>query len=436
LAAAKRPLVIAGAGCGSLAVIQATGAVAAALCRVNPAAGLTFVLPECNGMGMAFLPGDGLEAAVQAVRTGQADTVIILEADVYRALPAEQADALLAAANVIVLDHLTNATVAKASAVLPAATFADSDGTLVSNEGRAQRFFQAMPPVGEVKAAWRWLGELSALAGKTPINPWQSLDDVLAALAEAIPQLKTAVAAAPAAEFRAHGQRVPRQPHRYSGRTAITANLDVHEPKPPDDVDAPMSFSMEGFDGSPPAALIGRFWAPGWNSVQAITKFQQEVAGPLLGGDPGVRLIEPCSPAAPGWESCQQRTAEGPPAADATWGEEAAVAPAPAFVSREGLFLVVAAYHVFGSEELSVLSPGIAQRAPRPYVLVNPADAERAGLTAGGMVTVSFVESPGAVAGLVVRVDPGVALGVAMAPVGLPGLTTMALPAWAKLTKT
>ena len=30
--------------------------------------------------------------------------------------------------------------------VLPAATFAETDGTLVNNEGRAQRFFQVFVP--------------------------------------------------------------------------------------------------------------------------------------------------------------------------------------------------------------------------------------------------------------------------------------------------
>ena len=34
------------------------------------------------------------------------------------------------------------------------------------------------------------------------------------------------------------------------------------------------------------------FWAPGWNSIQAVNKFQEEIAGPLRGGDPGVRLLE------------------------------------------------------------------------------------------------------------------------------------------------
>ena len=52
--------------------------------------------------------------------------------------------------------------------------------------------------------------------------------------------------AAPSSKFRMAGAKIPREPHRYSGRTSITANISVVEPKPPDDPDSALSFSMEG----------------------------------------------------------------------------------------------------------------------------------------------------------------------------------------------
>ena len=67
----------------------------------------------------------------------------------------------------------------------------------------------------------------------------------------------------------------------------MLADVSVHEPKPPADPDTPLAFSMEGYQDQPPAPLISRYWSPGWNSVQALNKFQQEVGGPLKGGDPG-----------------------------------------------------------------------------------------------------------------------------------------------------
>jgi NADH-quinone oxidoreductase subunit G len=106
---------------------------------------------------------------------------------------------------------------------------------------------------------------------------------------------------APDADFRIKGAKIPRQPHRYSGRTAMLANISVHEPKPPEDPDTPLSFSMEGYEGKPPSSFISRYWSPGWNSVQALNKYQQEVAGPVEGGDPGKRLIEPKRDAKPAY---------------------------------------------------------------------------------------------------------------------------------------
>ena len=91
-------------------------------------------------------------------------------------------------------------------------------------------------------------------------------------------------------------QKVAREPHRFSGRTSKDANWTIREPQPVDDTQTPLSFSMEGDQNPPPAPLVPRFWWPGWNSNEAINKFQIEVGGPLHGGNPGKRLIEPLSP--------------------------------------------------------------------------------------------------------------------------------------------
>ena len=36
--------------------------------------------------------------------------------------------------------------------------------------------------------------------------------------------------------------KVAREPNRYSGRTAMLANISVHEPKPPEDPDSALRF--------------------------------------------------------------------------------------------------------------------------------------------------------------------------------------------------
>jgi len=407
----RRPLVFSGAGCGSLAVARAAANVAWALNRTGRAARLSFSVPEANSLGAAFFDAPPIEAALEALRRGAADTVIIVENDIYRRLDKVSADALVAAArHVVAVDHLDHPTAARAEVVLPAATFAESAGTLVNNEGRAQRFFQVFVPRGAIRESWRWLGDLAPAAGRGAANPWPGLDDLLAALARAMPVFRDVPAIAPPAGFREVGQRIPRQPHRYSGRTAMTADVDVHEPEPPPDPDSPLAFSMEGYPGQPPAPLIPRYWAPGWNSSAALGRFQIEVGGPLHGGDPGRRLVAPAP-------------AEGSP-----YFKDV---PA-AFVPREGEWLVVPAWHIFGSEELSVLAPGIAELAPKPYVAVGPEAAARLGVGEGDEVTLTV----GAlVERLPVRVRPALAEGLAALPVGLPGMPVVALPAWGRLAK-
>ena len=144
LADAERPLIVSGISCGSEALIQAAANIARALKALNRPGELSYIVPECNSTGSALMGGRSLSHALQTVQEGRADTVIILENDLYRRAPAAAVDALFEAAkHVIVIDHLAHATSARADVVLPAATFAESSGTLVNNEGRAQRFYRA-----------------------------------------------------------------------------------------------------------------------------------------------------------------------------------------------------------------------------------------------------------------------------------------------------
>jgi NADH-quinone oxidoreductase subunit G len=401
---AKRPLVVSGPSLGSQATMQAAANVAWALCTPDRPADLCFTVPESNSLGLGLMGGADLQAAFEAVQSGAAETVIILENDLYRRAATTIVDAFLEAArHVILLDHLKNATSAKAEVILPVATFAESDGTLVNNEGRAQRFYQVFVPEGDIQASWRWLREMMVAAGYAGAEVWQTLDDITAALAEAMPFFQPIPEIAPPEGFRMAGQKIPRQPARYSGRTAIQANIDVSEPKPPDDPDSPLSFSMEGYEGAPPAALIPRFWAPGWNSVQALNKFQSEVGGPLRGGDSGQRLIEP-----------------------AQIDRIIYFAEIPAaFSPRVDEWLIVPIYHIFGSEELSILTPGVAERAPQPYLALSPKEATKLHVADGEVIEISI---DGTGCPLPVKFMPTLPAGLAGLPAGLPGLGGMTPP--------
>ncbi len=417
---AKRPLVVSGTGAGSLAVLQAAANVARALWEGNRNAALSLVAPECNSVGLALIGGPGInnmgiKDAVKAVAEGRADTVIILENDVFDRLDLPDVQALLRARQVVVLDHLPNHTISSLHAgcvVLPAAAFAQGSGTLVSSEGRAQRFYKVFnAPSGRTAEGWRWLRDLLVDLGRPGSESLFSLDEVLSAMGREFPAVRGAVEAAPAADYRIEGMKVPRQPHRYSGRTAIRADIDVHEPKPHEDADTPLSFSMEGFEGQPPAPLTSRFWAPGWNSVQSVNKFQSEVGGPLRGVDPGRRLIE-----VTGMGRVSYFTD----------------IPGP-FTPRADEFLVVPLYHVFGSERLSAMSPGIGELVPPPHVVLNKTDAES--IKALSDMKEARIDFGFASFRLQVRPDPLMPRGVAgLFPYGFPGLHGVVLPAWGKIT--
>src|SRR5208337_2625332 len=391
LKSAKNPLVISGMSCASQTVMEAAANVAMAA-----HAALSLTAPECNTVGAALIGGFPLTAAFEAVRSGRADTVIILENDLYRRAPAEEVNAFLSAAkHVIVLDHVANSTTEKADLELPAGTFAESDGTFISSEGRAQRFFQVFTPQNDVLASWRWLKP----------DRWRNLDDVLAALSRELPELAPASCAAPSAAFRIAGAKIPRSPLRESGRTAVLVNINISEPKTPEDPDSALSFSMEGTSEKPPAALIPFFWSPGWNSIQAVNTYQKEPGGPVRGGDAGVRMFEPAAPN--GHSSDRQAWFSAIP---------------PAFEPREGEWLLLPMYDFIGSEELSQAARGLAELAAKPYVAVNCSD-----LAEGAEVEVSCASGTFR---LPIRFRPDLPRGVACLSAGIAPLSGVTMPAW------
>ena len=184
LQGAKKPLVISGCSLGSEAVLKAAANIANALSAHNPAAGLVLTVPECNSLGLALLGGHKLESAFGAIDHGYANAVIVLENDLYRCAPKNEVDTFLKPGKeIVVLDHLHHATSEQATMVLPAGTFAEADGTLVNNEGRAQRFYQVYPQPEDIQESWRWLLQLGAQINHPVLQQWQHLDDITAAQA-------------------------------------------------------------------------------------------------------------------------------------------------------------------------------------------------------------------------------------------------------------
>ncbi|MEW7854348.1 NADH-quinone oxidoreductase subunit NuoG [Pseudomonas chlororaphis] len=402
LLAAKRPLIIAGTSLGSKALIEAAANIAKALKLREKNGSISLIVPEANSLGLAMLGGESVDAALQAVIDGKADALVVLENDLYTRTDAAKVDAALNAAKVlIVADHQKTATSDRAHLVLPAASFAEGDGTLVSQEGRAQRFFQVFDPTYMdasilVHEGWRWLHALRSTLLNKPVD-WTQLDHVTAACAQSNPQLARIVDAAPSASFRIKGLKLAREPLRYSGRTAMRADISVHEPRTPQDQDTAFSFSMEGYSGSvEPRSQVPFAWSPGWNSPQAWNKFQDEVGGHLRAGDPGTRLIESQGDSL-GWFASVPR----------------------AFSPAQGTWQAVPFYHLFGSEENSSKAAPVQERIPATYVSLAKSEADRLGVNDGALLAVSVA---GQTLRLPLRINEELGAGLVALPAGLAGI--------------
>lgn len=398
LLAAERPLVIAGTSLGDAHLVAAAQAVIDALAAAGRDVGAMMLPREANGFGVALLEQAmdaderGIEAIFERIEAGTVDTLIVAENDLFRrAEPARVRAALDRLRCLVVLDVIETRTSPCAHWLLPATAHAEGEGTFVNNEGRAQRFFAAVDPVAPRQESWRWLTAIAA--GRAP--SFAHVDEVIADCAGRDARLAGIVDAAPPAAWRdGLGRAVARGTHRYSGRTAMRADVSVHEPRSHQDAEAPLAWSMEGVSGpDAPAALTPYYWSPGWNSNQSVTRFQDEVGGALRGGVVGRRLLVPGA---------------GP----SRHPELPARTPAPAL-------RLVPRVHVFGSDELTALAPALAERIPVPELVLAPADAEAHGLTEVRGVR---VRAGGEDLGIHrVRVERELAPGCAVLSVGLPG---------------
>lgn len=321
LADATNPLIISGTSANSLAVVQAAAQIAYALSARTAQARtqLSYVLPAANSLGLSLLQRmeDSSEDAdstkyplsinhmVKRVLDNPGRyTAIIMQNDLYRREdPAVINGFFQALRQCIVIEQQPNATSDKAQITIPAQTIFETEGTLVNNEGRAQRFFEVFDTDNEhSKDNWKTLANIAKnLANRNRID---DLSPELMALAQCetfddllnLVQQRGGVFAAwdqvaPNAQFRVAGMKIPRMPHRFSGRTSLKADRKVAEAKQPEDIDSALGFTMEGAPINRPAALNPIVWSPGWNSNEAINKFQDEIDGSLRGGDPGLRLL-------------------------------------------------------------------------------------------------------------------------------------------------
>ncbi|QJC36237.1 NADH-quinone oxidoreductase subunit NuoG [Enterobacteriaceae endosymbiont of Donacia cincticornis] len=298
----KKPLIISGTGSNSLSLISASYSIAKELYKKNQDVGLFYTLNEVNSMGISLIKGKSLNSLFINQKSiihnnSNIDTILIMENDLYiyenknilnnffKKIP-----------NIIVLDHILTRTMKKANIILPVTNFMENSGTVINNECRAQRFFQVYDPTfynkkNDRKPSWKWIYKIYAKLNN--LNESITLDEIIKKCEKYIPRLNGISLAAPPATYKVYNRKFARTPIRYSGRTSMFSHINVHEPQQPKDKDTIFSFSMEGNYGSNiNYKHIPFLWAPGWNSSQALHKFQKEIGVSSKYGITGFKICQ------------------------------------------------------------------------------------------------------------------------------------------------
>ncbi|MFK7864093.1 MAG: NADH-quinone oxidoreductase subunit NuoG [Pseudohongiellaceae bacterium] len=341
---AKRPLIVAGSSSGNPETLKVAANLARALSKSKGSAvNLCALCPEVNSVGLSLMVNsdNSLGKALTSLSAGEYESALILENDLFRRASTELVKkALDNVQTVVVCDHLPSQTTSAASLVLPTTAFSEHEATYVNFEGRAQLSYQVHRCHSEAQPAWRWFTQANI----------EHVNDLILECSRNIPELKALMDLLPNDEI-IEGIKIPRQSHRYSGRTAMKANVNVHEPKQAQDTESSMSFSMEGVPATKDANILASSWAPSWNSNQSISKFQEEVNGELKQGHVGSLVFE------------RNRS-------DGTYFKIVNES-----VTRGVGLLVSVAHQIFGSDELSAKAEPIRERMTASYIGLSVEDA-------------------------------------------------------------
>jgi NADH-quinone oxidoreductase subunit G len=142
--------------------------------------------------------------------------------------------------------------------------------------------------------------------------------------------------------------------------------------------------------------LIPFFWAPAWNSIQAVNKFQSEIGAALKNDGHVVLLMEAGTAGLDFYRDI----------------------PEP-FEIRNGEWLIVPLHHIFSSEELSRYAPSVAELSMSTFLTLCQED----GIAIGPEALLLGNRLP-------VRIMPQMPKGVAGILAGVPPFEGLDLPAW------
>jgi NADH-quinone oxidoreductase subunit G len=298
-------------------------------------------------LGPGYVPakegGRDARAILEAVAAGELDALVVVGTDLLSDFPDADlaARALDAGAFVVVVELLPTDTVARADVVLPAAAYAEREGTFTNLERRLQKLEALLTPPGTARDVWAICAGVAGAMGDD--WGWTSFEDVWDSIRAHVPT---------------HAEIDPACITQESPPTALNYESGYELHTAPQAVAGPGGAYPKGHRAGSPFQT-GQNWPLSWE-LRAFEAAQR----------PG--LI----PAAPG------------NAAQPHWGGGARPAPAAGerFVLYTGRLIYDAGGMVSHSKALEAL-------ARRPFVEISAADAERLGLQAGDEAIVSVDDS-------------------------------------------
>lgn len=297
------------------------------------------------------------------------DSVLIVENELSN-LTAKQKEQFKTLETLISIDHNESELTGFSDVVLPAATFSESQGLLVNYLGHVQCFYPAFSPRLPILPSWRYVAMIDGIIGNGKLDKIRIKTESITEFREGLRTLDPHFPDPSAFIAEQFLVKTARQTHRYSGRTAMMANQSVHEKKATQDINSMFSFSMEGGKVGQ-SSQMPFTWAPGWNSNQSISKYQQQVNGDLSKAPSVVQMFDP---------NDVIHTLKLPHNSSHT------------NLADSNQLCITQTKHIFANDYLGLKGHDFKLMSPIPHLQLSETDASHLGLDGVSHVQVSFDE--------------------------------------------
>lgn len=406
---AKNPLFISGTSAVSAELLASVANVMTAFKQQQEITvpQLIIVPPSNNSVGLlSILDAQSLSIEQVLAQLNEPSKayqgIILLEQELAMLSNAQVAKLRSSAQSLIVLDHSAHRLSSTADIVLPVAAVSEGDGHYVNYQGRAQKFVQVHAPLLPIQESWRWLDNIADIVGikiasdATDLKTQQCLQSVakntkcqsLSQLhqffIDTYPQWSKLLIESDDNAEKVAEKPTARMSHRASGRTAQMANISVHEVKNTQKTDDNFSFSMEGRSVRN-ASDMPFAWAPGWNSNQSISQFQDEINGQLINHKSAVFISIPKTITDnPNWQLSEQSQSSF------SKGDESSTEKSTNMHAMSALVTYVQQKHVYFSDWQAALTPEFQMQAQSHKIYINEDMAKQVGVQNGQWCHVNF----------------------------------------------